>query len=117
MIYAIDFDGTLCVDEYPAIGAPRLGVIDFVKAAQRGGDRLILWTCRHGAELSAAVEWCAAQGITFDAVNENLPENIAQYGVDCRKVYADRYIDDRNIVIDLPESWITRNYVGLEAAT
>lgn len=105
MIYAIDFDGTLCVDAYPGIGAPRLGIIEFVKASQRGGDRFILWTCRSGEQLEEAVAWCAAQGITFDAINDNLPELVALYGNNCRKVNADRYIDDRNIVLDLPETF------------
>lgn len=116
MIYAIDFDGTLCVDTYPEIGKPRLGVIEFVKAAQRGGDRFILWTCRSGRELEAAVAWCVVHGLTFDAVNDNLPENIARHGNNCRKVYADRYIDDRNLIIDLPENYMILRG-GLQSAT
>lgn len=117
MIYAIDFDGTLCVDRYPEIGEPRPGIIEFVKAAQRGGDRFILWTCRSGSDLAAAVAWCAGQGLEFDAVNDNLPENIARHGNNCRKVYADRYIDDRNLLIDLPESYIVLHRGGLKSAT
>ena len=31
MTYAIDFDGTLCTDKYPEIGAPKIKIIDFVK--------------------------------------------------------------------------------------
>ena len=34
-------------------------------------------------------------GLEFDAVNENLPEMIEWYGNDCRKVFADVYIDDK----------------------
>lgn len=41
--------------------------------------------------------WSAAQGIIFDAVNDNLPDMIAKYGNNCRKVFADGYIDDRNV--------------------
>ena len=41
--------------------------------------------------------WSAAQGLTFDAVNDNLPDMIAPYGNNCRKVFADGYIDDRNV--------------------
>lgn len=29
--------------------------------------------------------------------NENLPERIAQYGGDCRKISADYYFDDKNM--------------------
>ncbi len=42
--------------------------------------------------------------LEFDTVNENLPEHIALYNNDCRKIYADRYIDDKNILIDFSES-------------
>lgn len=101
MIYAIDFDGTLCFDEFPAIGAPRPDVLDFAKRVRRAGDRLILWTCRHGAELSAAVDWCKAHGLEFDAINDNLPDQVARYGKNCRKVYADYYIDDRALELDM----------------
>ena len=37
MIYAVDFDGTLCVEKYPGIGEPRQNVIDFCK--QKEGRR------------------------------------------------------------------------------
>lgn len=100
MIYAIDFDGTLCTDAFPEIGEPREDIIEFVKAAKEAGDRLILWTCRVEDRLAEAVEWCAERGIIFDAVNENLPELVALYGNDCRKVSADRYIDDRSLGLD-----------------
>lgn len=97
MIYAIDFDGTLCVDRYPEIGEPREEMISAVLDAQRAGDRFILWTCRVGERLEEAVNWSAAQGLTFDAVNDNLPDMIALHGKNCRKVFADGYIDDRNV--------------------
>ena len=97
MIYAIDFDGTLCVDRYPEIGEPREDMIRAVLDAQRAGDRFILWTCRIGERLEEAVAWSAARGITFDAVNDNLPDMIAPYGNNCRKVLVDGYIDDRNV--------------------
>lgn len=103
MIYAVDFDGTLCRDRYPEIGEPRTAVIHFVKRLRAQGDKLILWTCRSGDDLEAAVAWCEALGLTFDAVNDNLPENIARYNNNCRKVNADYYIDDRNFPLQLRE--------------
>jgi hypothetical protein len=99
MVFAVDFDGTCCVNKYPEIGAPRQPLIDFIKHLQDRGDRLILWTCRSGAELTAAVEWCAGLGLVFDAVNDNLPDNIARYNNNCRKVWADYYIDDKNLPV------------------
>jgi hypothetical protein len=96
MIYAVDFDGTLCVNEFPEIGAPRHAVIDFIKCRRRAGDKVILWTCRSGRDLDCAVRWCNRHGLEFDAVNDNLEENIACYNNNSRKVNADYYIDDRN---------------------
>ena len=76
MVYAVDFDGTLCEDAFPEIGAPRFAVIEFVKAARAAGDKVILWTCRVDDRVEAALAWCAEQGLVFDAVNDNLPELI-----------------------------------------
>lgn len=95
LIIAVDFDGTLCEQAWPEIGAPKWRVIQAVKAEQRRGARLILWTNRVGDRLQEAVEWCGARGLHFDAVNENLPETIERYGGDSRKVTADVYIDDK----------------------
>lgn len=96
MVYAVDFDGTLCVNAFPEIGAPRFDIISFVKCRRRAGDKIILWTCRSGRDLDSAVCWCARHGLEFDAVNDNLAENIACYNNNSRKVSADFYIDDRN---------------------
>ena len=98
-VYAIDFDGTLCVNAYPEIGKPCVDVINFCKARKAEGHKLILWTCREGDLLLEAVAWCAKWGLQFDAVNANLPERIALYGTDPRKVGADYYIDDHNLDI------------------
>lgn len=98
MIIAVDFDGTLAITDYPKIIQPITKVIEFCKNYQARGHTLILWTCRHGKELEEAVEWCKEQGLIFDYINENPPDRIAIYG-DCRKVYADIYLDDHNLRI------------------
>lgn len=58
---------------------------------------MILWTCRVEDMLQKAVEWCKERNLVFDAVNENLPEIIENFGSDTRKIFANEYIDDRNI--------------------
>lgn len=63
-----------------------------------------MWTSRAGADLENAVEWCRLQGLVFDAVNEPLPEQIKRWGNDTRKIYADYYIDDKNMTIAQVES-------------
>lgn len=94
-IYAIDFDGTLCENKWPEIGVPNTQLIEFLKAEQEKGNKLILWTCRVDEKLSDAIRWSAEQGLIFDAVNENLPESKAKFGGDPRKIFAHVYIDDR----------------------
>lgn len=86
-IIAVDFDGCLCQNAWPDIGEARRDVITALLLRQRQGAKIILWTCRVGRHLDAAVQWCAERGITFDAVNANLPVNVAAFGNDCRKIY------------------------------
>lgn len=94
-IIAIDFDGTIVEDKYPDIGRERPFAFQTLKALQKKGFLLILWTCRAGATLDAAVEYCRAQGIEFYAINSNYPGE--PYDADgMRKIEADIYIDDRN---------------------
>ena len=97
-IIAVDFDGTLCKDEYPYIGEPNLSLIEHLIVLKDVYDaKIILWTCRCGEMLMNAIEWCRERGLEFDAVNENLPESIARFGCDSKKIYADYYIDDKNV--------------------
>ena len=96
-IIAVDFDGTLCENEYPNIGAPRTDVISKLKAEALNGAKIILWTCREGSELEKALDFCRQQGIYFDAVNANLPEAIDAWKNDCRKIGADEYWDDKAV--------------------
>jgi len=49
--------------------------------------------------LEEAVAWCERHGLMFDAVNDNLPERVAKYGGDTRKVSADEYWDDLAVTI------------------
>lgn len=94
-VIAVDFDGTLCKEKWPDIGDPNTALIEWLISRQTMGDKLILWTCRVGDMLDHAVMWSLKHGLKFDAVNANLPENIEKYGNDCRKVFADIYLDDK----------------------
>lgn len=99
---AIDFDGCLCENAWPEIGAPNWTVIHAAQLAQREGAALILWTCRNGDLLTSAVEWCRERGLIFDTINENLPERLEHYGSESRKVSADEYWDDRAVHMPSP---------------
>lgn len=103
-VIAVDFDGCLCENVYPDIGMPNKPVIDKLLTEQKNGAKLILWTCREGKTLEAAVEWCKEHGIKFDAINENLPELMRKFRSDPRKIGADEYWDDRAVRITMNES-------------
>ena len=98
-IVAVDFDGTLCENAFPNIGAPKKNVIDIVKEYKNYGWKIVLWTCRNKEHLDKAVAWCKARGLEFDAVNENLPEVEELFGGYTRKIFADVYIDDKNVLV------------------
>lgn len=97
MIIAVDFDGTLCTEAYPQIGEPIIETIELVKQLHKAGNTIILYTCRVDTYLEDAVEWCKQHQIPIDYVNENVPERITTYKIDCRKISADIYIDDKAI--------------------
>lgn len=99
MIIAIDFDGTLCEHQFPEIGEPNLTLIAILIAKRKKGDKLILWTCRHSIRLDEAVEWCEMLGLEFDAVNDDILETKETFTFKSEKVFADIYIDDRNVLI------------------
>ena len=91
-IVAVDFDGTLSLDsQYPNIGRFNTCLYEALMKLKGIGWSIVLWTCREGKELKEAVEWCANNGLKFDAINENPPE----VSFKSRKVVADMYIDDR----------------------
>lgn len=96
MRIAVDFDGTIVEHAYPEIGKTKIFAFETLKALQKRGFRLILWTYRSGKELEEAVEFCKKNGIEFYAVNKNYPEEEFDETIS-RKINADIYIDDKNI--------------------
>ena len=112
-IIAIDFDGTLFETNYPHIVRPILSVIEMAKARQEKGDKLILWTCREGPELDAAIEACRGQGLVFDAVNDNIQELKDYWKNNPRKVAADEYWDDKNFPLKPLYEWYMERAIEL----
>ncbi len=104
-IIAVDFDGTLCENHWPEIGRPNRPLLEAVKLLRRLGALLVLWSCREGDDLQDAVDWCAQQGLSFDAVNENCACVIDYFDWNTRKIHADEYWDDRAVAVcfDLKE--------------
>ena len=101
IIYAVDFDGTLCTNKWPDIGLENMKLIEFLKSERKAGNKVILNTMREGKLLEAALTWCRRNGLEFDAMNDNLPEMQKRFGSNPRKIYADYYIDDHNAICDI----------------
>lgn len=100
-VYAVDFDGTLnLAQKYPELGKPNMKLIEMLIERRAEGDKVILWTCREGHLLDDAVGYCRKYGLEFDAINDNIQENKNRWGNNTRKVFADFYIDDRNLLYD-----------------
>jgi hypothetical protein len=96
MKIAVDFDGTIVEHMYPKIGKPMPFAFEALKELQIAGHEIILWTYRAGKELEEAVEFCLKNGLEFYAINRSFPDEEFD-GKMSRKIYADIYIDDRNI--------------------
>ena len=70
-----------------------VGMESFIKNLQ------IILSLQNGkSKLEKAVSWCNDQDLTFDAVNDNLPEVIEMYGNNSRKITCDYYIDDKAVL-------------------
>ena len=101
-ILACDFDDTIASNQFPLVGLPKMDVIDKIKEFVASGGKWILWTCRNGQELKAAVQFCEEQGIFPDAVNDDIPEiKNSSFGISKSiKPFYNFVVDDRNTTID-----------------
>lgn len=114
MVVAIDFDGTVVTEKFPAVGEPIPGAIETLKWMNSVGIKIILFTMRSHQQkydpetgklsecgendtsvLSDAINWYKDNGISLWAANYNPTQTWSN----SRKVYADYYIDDRGIGI------------------
>ena len=71
-IIAVDFDGTIAENDYPNVGEALPGALEGLREMKAAGCKLILWTCRHGDNLQAAVDWLVERdAMVFDAINDH----------------------------------------------
>lgn len=97
-IIAVDFDGTLCSDDFPDCGIPNQALIDLLIHMRSCGNKVILWTCRGGKYLKEAIKWCKDYGLEFDAINEDISEvkkTIFENNKSV-KIYANIYLDNKS---------------------
>ena len=92
----IDFDDTIATyDEkkYPEMGEPITGMIEMLCKLRSEGWRIIVFTCRHAADI---LPWLQSHNVPFDGVNVD-PENP---NVKSGKPYGDVYLDDKGLRFD-----------------
>ena len=102
-VFIFDFDGTITDGDFPRVGTAQPHAFEVMKELQEAGHQLILNTCRENdghkiskQYLTDAVDFCKENGIEFRSVNETRKEDEFRPNGG-RKVYADIYIDDRNL--------------------
>ena len=94
VVICVDFDGTCVTNEYPEIGKDVPNCIEVLKKLNEKKVNIILLTQRDGKKLTDAVEWFKKNDIKLYGINDNPSQSSWNKS---RKVYADLYIDDRNL--------------------
>ena len=77
---AVDFDGTLCADTFPEVGAPNRAVIAYVKKLAADGSKIILYTSRENGTrklLDEAMAFCN-QGMDARLVTDRIAGILAR---------------------------------------
>ncbi len=94
VVICVDFDGTCVTNEYPEIGKDVPNCVEVLKKLNEKKVNIILLTQRDGKKLTDAVEWFKKNDIKLYGINDNPSQSSWSKS---RKVYADLYIDDRNL--------------------
>lgn len=102
---AVDFDGTCVENKFPVVGKTLPGAAETIKLLQQAGHEVFLWTCRenytYDMYLLQALNWAYEFEIEFSGINEDpLNPFLSLGGPDGkhqRKIFADVYIDDKNL--------------------
>lgn len=121
-VLVTDFDKTITISQkdFPVPGPINLKAIEVLKRVKESGHYIVLFTMREGNQLDVALDLCKANGLTFDAVNENVEQRLKEWGQldnPPRKVYGTVYVDDagcgikRLINPDTKEKYVDWEYV------
>ena len=103
-VIAVDFDGTICENKYPMIGKLKNGVREVInKLVDNDNCEIIIWTCREGKYLKDAIFFLTENSIPYHYLNDNCNWAKEEFSnnANCRKVYADLYVDDKAIFADI----------------
>lgn len=102
-IIAIDFDGTIVDHRFPEIGKLKPHARRVINKWYDNGTEIIIWTCRNNSDpecgpLSdtlAVRKFLEENGVKYTTINEQAPA--IPFRLHAPKVFADLYIDDRNV--------------------
>ena len=101
---AIDFDDTIADTTFPQINGLKHQADIYINKLYSEGFNIIINTCRSGKYEGQVQEFLDKYGINYHYINSNLPESIAYYKQDCRKISADLYVDDK-CLMGIPDTW------------
>jgi len=96
LILAIDFDGTIVENKFPDIGKLKHNAKEVINYLY-DFCFIIIYTCRGGSELVEAKNFLDREGIKYHKINENAPFDMIGF-LPTSKIYADIYIDDKNLL-------------------
>jgi len=90
--HAFDFDGTICVNNFPGIGDLVDGTVEKINDLYQDiKNIIIIWSCRSDNYEAQMRSFLLKNKIPFDFINKN---PILESG--SRKIFAHKYYDDRN---------------------
>jgi hypothetical protein len=108
-VISVDFDGTLIEDgHWPGIGPEIPGAVEAVNTLFNAGFCIIINSCRAREAEETMIQWLEDHNVSYSHVNENCQERVIYYRTDCRKISADCYVDDKNLLMfdfRKPETW------------
>ena len=104
IILSVDFDGTLVESDYPNIGNLKPNAKEIINRLYDEGYIILINTCRSGIYEGDCYKFLNENGIKYHYINSNLPSQIEYFGQDCRKISANLYIDDKNL-LGIPDDW------------
>ena len=94
MVIAVDFDGTITdKNMFPQIGEFKEHAIEAIRNIQEHGHQVVLWTCREGYYLEEARKAIEKEGLILNGYN------YSPYQLQSRKIVADVYVDDKNVLM------------------
>lgn len=104
MVIAIDFDDTIAENMYPEVGRMKPHAKEIINKLYDEGHEIIIWTCRWDDAADKARDFLAQHGIKYHKFNEHIDWALEEFKNDTRKIYADIYIDDKQLG-GIPECW------------